>query len=813
MSTEEGGLPSYRGFEYQIDASIWIALDLMLVKERIAGMLVEPSNSEDVEAELAAAPPDSQTTSINVTVTKGRRMLYQMKTRSTGPWTDAAFSSVVGNGLQSKKPARGPTPRARALQLLLEDKNVGYMLITDAGLDSNLFRLNTANLHADSSVTLLSRDLLDKSIQNRNRELAGRVHIMSGLTSELLELRTIKILTDIGKVPHVRVAECLKNLKFALRQRILGKVPAWFEREELLRILRANEGLAEDQEDHTYVAPADLADIEAKLDANGVIVLVGPPGGGKTLLATHIGARLKKGTPPFKVVWEHLSLGNVTHHISTSGPTLIIIGDLWGTSAYAGENTFAHDLFGRISSAPRDKRFIITARSDIYAKVPFHIREKIATNVIEFSEKNYGDDNLWSIVTNTAELTTEQIEILQPWRTEILTRMRLPVALNKFAKLLRRDVSALILQSGPDINTTAQNERFVNTWMYDAEEEIHGTRIRNQLEQWQHDIGEHAVLLWLLSEAEEAIDLRQIRELTTAIRRETAVRLRPEEYVQFLLMNELASISDNHVRIHSLVLEKMSLIVRDRPDLADEFAIAFFAIILRPAEDRRSLGRMERVVGAIRTLYDDMALQDYAWNNLIAEFDQMVIRACLSEDLRVFKRGINVSMWLPWTHSGLVKLLQRLAPGESDTTPPWYGFIPTPEFVAEVRKDDYAEVLLQRFLGEFLPSTNIWYAYEPREFADCIRCFGIPLEDAARAGLQAMERETRKQNSEIGWLWDPDHNAPALLDLLPVSEQLTAGARLGWRPTMSSAGAGPKTPLRTPGGFVVSWSRSGDLVE
>lgn len=809
MSGEEGGLPGYRGFEYQIDASIWIALDLMLVKKRITTMLVEPSNSEDVEAAVAAlADPDAQTASVT-TVARGRRMLYQMKTRSTGPWTYAAFGRVVGDGLQPEKPARGPTPRARALQLLLEDVHAGYMLITDSGVEANLFRLHSSTLHADASNAIPSSELLDQSLRYRNSELAGRIHVMSNLTSELLELRTVKLLTEIGKVPHVRVAKCIQTLKHAFRQRLLGKAPTCFEREELLRILRAYDGVADDREAPTYVAPADLADIEAQLDSNGVIVLVGPPGVGKTMLATHMGARLRKGTPPFQVVWEHTSLGNIINHINSDGPTLIIVGDLWGTSTYTGESTFAHDLFGLIESAPRDKRFIITARSDIYAKIPMQVREQIATQVIEFSEKNYGDERLWSIITRSAGVTHEHDQILQSLRADILARLRLPVALSKFGKLLCEGVSELVLHPAPDDSSLARrNAHLIERWIREAEDATHGTRIRNQLDQWPHDLGEHAVLLWLLSEAEEAIDLAQLRDLAAAIRRETDVRLQPEEFVQFLVRNELASVSDNVVRIHSLVLEKISMIVRERPSLADEFAIAFLAIILRHTQDGRVLDRMERIVGAIRTLYSDPAVQADGWDKLVAEFDRMITEACCSEDQRVFRQGIYIGMWLPWTHSSFVKLLHRLSPGESDTTPPWYGFTPTPEFIAEVRTNGHLESFLQRFLAEFLPTTHILYADEPREFADCMQCFGMPLEDSARAGLKAMEREIHMQDPAMEWLWELDHNAPALLDLLPASEQLAAGEQLGWRPAMSFSGQASQTPLRTPNGFILSWSRS-----
>lgn len=791
MKSEQNGLPGYRGFEYQIDASIWIALDLMLDKARIDMMQVEPANAEDVEAALASPIPapdpiaasDLQTASVNATVVKGRRMLYQMKTRSTGPWTAASFSDVVGNGLPPSKPARGPMPRARALNLLLDNDDTGYMLITDAGLDTNVFRLHSETLHADGSTVVPSSDLLDTGVQHRATELKGRVHILSGLTSELLQFRIVKLLTETGKVPHVRVKECIQELKAAFRARLLGTAPAWFERDELSRILRAHEGLSDKQHDPCYVAPADLADIEVRLDRDGLIILVGPPGAGKTMLAKYLATRHRQASPPFRVAWEHLSLGSINHHISTSGPTLLIIGDLWGTSTYVGESTFAHDLFGLIESTSRDKRFVITARSDVHARVPASVKERIAAQVIQLSDKNYGDDKLWTIFSQAAGLASEQLEILASSRDKILSRIRLPVALRKFADLVRSAACELALLPAPRrVDPSVHNMALVDQWLSAAEDATYGIRIRNLLEQWPDDLGEHVVLMWLLSEAAESIDIGQLRELAAAIRRDTEVKLRPAEFVGFLEKNGLALVSGDEVRIHSLVLEKMAIIVREQPSLADEFATAFLSIILQRARDEHILGRMERIAGVIRTLYSEPEAQADGWEKLVAEFDRMVEEACKADDPDVFRQGIHTGMWLPWTRSGFVRFLRALAPGESDTTPPWYGYTPTPEFISKAKESGQLDIFLPRFVAEFVPFTHIWYADEPGEFAEFVQRFDVPLEEAARAGLQAMEWEIHTPVPESGWWWYPDHNAPALFDLLPASEQPTAARKLGWHP-------------------------------
>jgi energy-coupling factor transporter ATP-binding protein EcfA2 len=789
MSDKQGGLPGYRGFEYQIDASIWIALELMLHKEQIIEMLVEPDNAEDVEVMLTAPsrlpakpfPQDSQTATVQVMVSTRQRMLYQMKTRSTGPWTDSAFKEVVGDGLESQKPKRGPTPRARALRMLLTDSGLSYMLLTDAGTDADLFSLSWSTLHPEGYVGVPSKDFFDATLRKQADQLAGRLLIMSNLTSELLGFRIAKLLTETAKVPHIRLAPCVDKLKDAFRQRLLGTAPALFKRDELLAILKAHEGLISRKDDLFYVPPIDLAAIEARLDRGRWIVLVGPPGAGKTMLATHLASSHRKGDPPFRVVWEHASLGRINEVIDVSGPTLTIVGDLWGTSSYVGESTFAHDLFGLIDTASPDKRFIITARSDIYAKVPEHVRDRIANNVVEFSEKNYGADLLWKIVERSSGANDAQLNALAPMREEILQRLVLPSALRKFAAQLDRDAMRIVLPSADGDEVGANlNRHLVTTWIAEAEAATRGTHVRELLKQWHDDVGEHATLLWLMSEATEVIEIDQLRSVASNIRRETKVKLKPVEFVEFLSSNELASVANGEVRIHSVVLESLASIVRSRPSMADEFAIAFLSSILEQTRDDGLLGRMERIAGVIRTLYSEPEAQADGWSNLVDAFDRAIVESCQSSEQATFRQGVYTGMWLPWTNSPFVRLLHCLGPDESDTTPPWYGSVPLQASVEEAKRTGLLEEFLPRFVAEFVPLTSICYAYEPTAFADYVQRFNVELEDAARTGLALMERNARTPVPEHGFAWEPDHNAPALLDLLPAAEKLNAGKQLGW---------------------------------
>lgn len=56
---EGGGSGGYSiaGYEYQIDVSIWLALDLVLANRLAQELVLEPASEEDIEANLTEAEP------------------------------------------------------------------------------------------------------------------------------------------------------------------------------------------------------------------------------------------------------------------------------------------------------------------------------------------------------------------------------------------------------------------------------------------------------------------------------------------------------------------------------------------------------------------------------------------------------------------------------------------------------------------------------------------------------------------------------------------------------------------------------------
>lgn len=66
--TQAGGSGAYSilGYEYQIDVSVWLALDLVLANKLAQEIVLEPATEEDLEADLAEHEPSRVTSAVSL---------------------------------------------------------------------------------------------------------------------------------------------------------------------------------------------------------------------------------------------------------------------------------------------------------------------------------------------------------------------------------------------------------------------------------------------------------------------------------------------------------------------------------------------------------------------------------------------------------------------------------------------------------------------------------------------------------------------------------------------------------------------------
>jgi hypothetical protein len=107
---------------YQIDVSIWLALDLMVGARLTSEVTLEHVSQEDLEADIEEYEPELVASCVAM---RGYRLIVQAWRRTGNAWTEAAFISLLKHGKQRKS----------AKQRLEEDPNARYLLVISAALN------------------------------------------------------------------------------------------------------------------------------------------------------------------------------------------------------------------------------------------------------------------------------------------------------------------------------------------------------------------------------------------------------------------------------------------------------------------------------------------------------------------------------------------------------------------------------------------------------------------------------------------------------------------------------------------------------
>ena len=142
------GNSGYAGYEYQIEATIWIALDLILAKAKTDALNVEPLSHEDVEASVE--DPDNAFVDLTVQTPDQAELIFQIKTRSTAPWTSVDLARIL-TGKADERDSKNQR-RLRPLEMLAADPQRRYIFITNEAL-SQALRVHQGQT---SSISLIS---------------------------------------------------------------------------------------------------------------------------------------------------------------------------------------------------------------------------------------------------------------------------------------------------------------------------------------------------------------------------------------------------------------------------------------------------------------------------------------------------------------------------------------------------------------------------------------------------------------------------------------------------------------------------------
>lgn len=786
-----GGTSAARGFEYQIEASIWIALELMLKSGRAQSVEIEPLNAEDLEAVLQ---PDEVMSTLSVGGGE-RRVLYQMKTRGNGPWSESLLGDIVGNGVPRPAQRSGQPPRALALELLRKDnhreaahRNI-YFFISNAAVDNSLHRLNDQQLVLDTSTEPLPQKWLAPELRSEAHLFQGRVRLLSGTTRELIRFRTERLVNFYAKVPQSNIDDCIQTLTYSIRQRLLGEAPSTFTKKDLRDLLQAHGGMRS-AAGLAYVAPKSIAHFEQVLQRQHALLVLGEAGVGKTSLAGHLKQQYESASPPFRIVHVVNSPAEFWKNLEVHGPTLFIVADPWGNSHRRDDSMIASTLDDMVRNTSSDKRMIITSRRDIYEARSQQTNNHIRELAVTLEASDYDKDSLWEMVLAHAELSPHQHDLVAPHRMRIQKELILPMTLMCFGVRLKALASELTdnidaympdcwLSCDEDHSHSDINSKLIDRLISMATDDVLGDNTSAALPQFPHYSVEHAMLFWLLCEARGGpVDLLEIRQLAAEMNGHWTVQIAVSEYTNFLVATGIAQKErqDGYeaINIHSSALAQMLLLAKKHPTRAAHTITTLAQVFMARQQADNNLHYCFRTIQALNHFAEELPTTS-GWDALVDTVDRTIRKACrvldhdpavdiadLAEDVwyrshqarkvQIFREGVDASMMWSWAKSPLLRFLRGLSPentSKSPTTARW-----------RLDQKNYcrrrSQVFLERFILHYLPYRTRLNEEQIKALITVAQQFNLELQTALQQALRLIEYRSCTENDDWSGSHDPE---------------------------------------------------------
>lgn len=533
------GNPGYAGYEYQITVSVWVGLDLMLVKGAASQVTIEPRSDEDLEA--AVVDPDSGLLE-STAAGDGFDLVLQAKTRSGAPWTAAAIADVLlgkGNDAASKG-----GKRSRPLAMLEADERSRYVFVTNEASADALRAHEGDHLFDFAEPTDLPPHARDDRTPDARKALAERVLLLTGLTEEVLLGRISTQLEQHGHIPQAKHAECLRDLRDLVRDRIRGGHGGVWTKDELVAVLVAHGGsIAPRRDMDHYVRPASYEAIKRKLERDHAVVIAGPSGTGKTLTADILELELRGGVPAFEVVGEEHGPGPVRRSLSDGRSLLFHLRDPWGGNRLTpGADRWSSELPKLLELAGAGKKFLVTSRSDVLDSAGIELTRELEPFIEWIRLEDYTSSQLAEIYDRLAsDLSGHASVLARTYRDDALANLKRPYEIRRFLSALVRE--------------TAEAPTTVSDLIARSQIEAISSVIADQLAAFGVDGAQSAAVIWSMLVARGAVPDKVLAQLTRRLRAsDFALRPDVQGLIDFLvagdnLKRDGAALSFAHPRV------------------------------------------------------------------------------------------------------------------------------------------------------------------------------------------------------------------------------------------------------------------------
>jgi hypothetical protein len=472
----------------------------------------------------------------------------------------------VLNGSSDEPGTRGPGRRTRPIQNLDYTPSLRYTLLTDARVNDDLVAFRVTDVGELSAASELPAELVAAAPVGTAR----RIGVLTERTPEVLRLRIAECLRLIH-VPGTKHDACLKHLQYAVRSRLLGKMPNDWGRGEIEAILREYDGFPERRDLSPLlsplVRPGNYADLQALLAANHVLLITGPPGSGKTHAANHLAQEYRLDDDPFEVVEVQGGdgIGKVRNRLDGEGRVRFFIHDPWGMYE-AGDRAqeWAAELPKLASRASAGKKFLITSRTAIKEEhIPADLRNVLTAADRSIAEANYGEADRADILQVALRgASAIQADFVVRHRQRILAQLRLPFAIESFAQSL--------------IGCSMEPEPCLEDLLQSSNVEAIGRTIQQEIEAQGDDAVAGAVILWALFSPRQVVSSQEACQgRRDVVQGGYAGRADPEGILNHSIKSKRLSSADAGVfSAHPTFIEGLDRVVQGHPGVAEDVLLA-----------------------------------------------------------------------------------------------------------------------------------------------------------------------------------------------------------------------------------------------
>ena len=482
-ATGSGG-SAIAGYDYQINVSVWLALDLILANKFTSEIVLEPESEEDLEAEIEEFEPGRVT---GTTLLDSYTLIVQAKLRTGDAWTVPGVNRLLSHGS-----VRRPSAATR-----LAKGDVRYLLVTSVGLNGGTRGLQIRR----AGLWPRSEDMPSSMCKRLPAGSAGRVAVIGNQDEERLSTDVKQLLTERFRVPNARWKECLNALRKEALIRIRGGGSGRWNRDELECVIREHEGYitSSDELEH-YVYPTNWSDMRAAIDERNAALIVGQSGTGKTTTARKLYEELREEIPGLARILITDGPAQFRND-RTAAPVLYEIEDPWGRFDFKDSGRAWNDQLATFfGQATHDRLIVATSRLDV-AEISGAL-DSVDRWMVPLEAEHYGKRERRKLIQSQIERLPRQIQsVVAQAEFNALSALGTPLEIQKFADALA--ISDTEDVKNPDVLIAESIER--------AHKEAIERTVIEQVE--ARDDVRAAAVIWGLLKATDKLSLRYVAKI------------------------------------------------------------------------------------------------------------------------------------------------------------------------------------------------------------------------------------------------------------------------------------------------------------